>query len=154
MLDFNLLYERAIYKNLKRHKKGRIARRFSTFWGFVLRFVFNCDINLGVTLGENVKIPHAVGIVIGGTAVIENGVVIMPNVVIGAKQYPPLSYDEKRHATIRKNVLLGANATIIGNITIGENAVVAAGAVVTKDVPPYATVIGNNILVENKNVQT
>ena len=46
----------------------------------------------------------------------------MPNVVIGAADYP--SEEHKRHATIGKNVMIGANSTVLGNIKIGDNSVI------------------------------
>lgn len=150
MFDYNRAYERAICKNLKRYKKGKFNKAFSNLWGVVLRLIFNCDICLGVTIGDNVRIPHAVGIVIGSTAIIEEGVVIMPNVVIGASSFPP-ERGVKRHATIKKNCLIGANAVIIGDIIIEENATIAAGAVVTKDIPPNSIVIGNNNILQKKD---
>ncbi|WP_186431544.1 serine O-acetyltransferase [Clostridium sp. BSD9I1] len=149
MFDFNRIYEKAIYKNLKRYKRGKLNRILSKIWGFILRFIFNCDICLGAIIEENVKIPHAVGIVIGSTAVIEEGVVIMPNVVIGASKFPPEKNGEgKRHATIKRNCLIGANAVIIGNIVIDQNSTIAAGAVITKDIPPNSIVIGNNNILQ------
>lgn len=147
MFDFNGSYERAIFKNLKRFKKGRINRLFSRIVGVWLRIMFNCDICLGATFEKNVRIPHAVGIVIGSTAFIEEGVVIMPNVVIGSSHFPP-DIGIKRHATIKRNCLIGANAVIIGDITIGEYSTIAAGAVVTKDIPPNSIVIGNNSILK------
>lgn len=143
MFNFNGSYESAIGKNLKRFKKGGFNRKFSKLWGVWLRIIFNCDICLGATIEKNVKIPHAVGIVIGSTAIIEEGVVIMPNVVIGASHFPP-DIGIKRHATIKKNCLIGANAVLIGNIIIGEGSTIAAGAVITKDIPSNSTVIGHN----------
>ncbi|ERK32180.1 serine O-acetyltransferase [Clostridium intestinale URNW] len=147
MLNFNSIYEKAIYKNLKRYKKNKINRLSARLIAVLLRIVFNCDICLGAIIKKNVRIPHAVGIVIGSTAVIEEGVIIMPNVVIGASKFPPdLSNASKRHATIKENCLLGANSVIVGNITIGKNSIIAAGAVVTKDIPENSTVVGHNIL--------
>ncbi len=151
MFDFNGTYEKAIYKNLKRYKKGKFNRAFSQIWAVVLRLIFNCDICLGVTIENNVRIPHAVGIVIGSTAVIEEGVVIMPNVVIGSSHFPP-DMAVKRHATIKRNCLIGANAVIIGNITIGENTTIAAGAVITKDIPSNSIVIGSNNILQKDNI--
>lgn len=146
MFDFNRVYEKAVYSNLKRYQKGRICRLISKLLGIILRIIFNCDICLGATFNENVRIPHAVGIVIGSTAIIEENVVIMPNVVIGARHFPPEQLT-KRHATVKKGCLLGANAVIIGNITIGENSTIAAGAIITKDVPSNSIVMGNNIII-------
>ena len=49
---------------------------------------------------------------------------------------------EKRHPTIKDNVIIGAHATVLGDITIGENVKIGAGSVVVKDVPPNVTVVG------------
>lgn len=142
----NWSFERMLYKNYKRYSKDCILKQLmSKFYAKIFRFIFSCDIGLGAIIGEGVKIPHPIGIVIGSTAVIEDGVVIMPNVVIGAKYYPPNQH-EKRHATVKRNCLLGANSTIIGNVTICENSIIAAGAVVTTDVPANTLVVGNNIM--------
>ncbi|WP_243669169.1 hypothetical protein [Vulcanisaeta sp. JCM 16161] len=72
--------------------------------------------------------------------VIEDNVFLGPNVVITNDKYPP----SKRldGVKIRRNAVIGANATLIAGIEIGENAVVAAGSVVTKDVPPGVVVAG------------
>ena len=131
VLDFNIWFEKVIYVNIKINKLGSIGKLLSILLGTVIRIVFNCDISPNIEIGKNVKIPHAVGIVIGSTAVIGDNTVIMPNVVIGAKYYP--SKNEKRHATIGKNCLIGANSTILGDIHIGDNSVIAAGARVTKN---------------------
>ncbi|MGB5824668.1 MAG: hypothetical protein WBH44_11400, partial [Proteocatella sp.] len=85
ILDFNCWYEKLIYIVLKINKKGEIGKYISLILNFLLRLVFNCDISPYAHIGSDVKIPHAVGIVIGGTAVIGNNTVIMPNIVIGAK---------------------------------------------------------------------
>lgn len=93
------------------------------------------------------RIPHAVGIVIGCTAIIEDSVEIMSGVVIGSR-YGHLK--QRGHAHVKKGVMLGANCVLLGTITIGEYAEIGAGAVITKDVPPYAVVVGNNRIVRYK----
>lgn len=131
IFDFNLWFEKIIYINIKINKLGLLGKIFSIIFGVFIRIIFNCDISPNITIGKNVKFPHAVGIVIGSTAVIGDNSVIMPNVVIGSKHYPPSN--EKRHATIGKNCLIGANATILGDIFIDDNCIIAAGARVTKN---------------------
>lgn len=58
------------------------------------------------------------------------------------KQVPVMNFDMMRRVQIGNDVWIGANATILGGVSIGDGAIVAAGAVVTKDVPPYAIVGG------------
>ncbi len=95
------------------------------------------DIHPGAQLGR-VLIDHAVGVVIGETAVVEDDVVIMHGVTLGNRRAEP----GKRHPTVRRGAFLGAGAKILGPIEIGEGARVGAGAVVLRDVPPGATAVG------------
>ncbi len=89
-------------------------------------------------IGSNVSIQSMVYIPRG--TVIEDNVFLGPNVVITNDKYPPSRrLDGVR---IRRNAVIGANATLIAGVEIGENAVVAAGSVVTKDVPPGEVVVG------------
>ena len=53
----------------------------------------------------------------------------------------------KGHAHVKKGVMLGANSVILGTVTIGEYAKIGAGAVITKDIPAYAVVVGNNRII-------
>lgn len=147
MYNFNSSYEKNVIKNLERYKKCKLLKVVAKINHNILRLIYNCDICLGATIAKSVKIPHAVGIVIGGTAVIEDNVVIMPNVVIGAKSYPIIK-NNKRHATIKRNCLIGANSVILGNIEIGENCIIGANSVITKDIPANSLVIGHNTIVK------
>jgi acetyltransferase-like isoleucine patch superfamily enzyme len=91
-----------------------------------------------VVIGNNVSIQSMVYIPRG--TIIEDNVFLGPNVVITNDKYPPSSrLDGVR---IRRGAVIGANATLIAGIEVGENAVVAAGSVVTKDVPPGKVVAG------------
>jgi acetyltransferase-like isoleucine patch superfamily enzyme len=84
---------------------------------------------------------------LGGLAIADD-VLIGPNVSLITSGHP-LEPSQRRSAivakpiAIQKNVWIAAGATVIGGVTIGENSVVAAGAVVTKDVPPNTLVGGN-----------
>ncbi len=53
----------------------------------------------------------------------------------------------KGHAHVKSGVLLGANSVVLGTVTIGEHAKIGAGAVITKDIPPFAIVVGNNKII-------
>ena len=96
-----------------------------------------------VVLGDNVTVKSGVFIWDGIT--IQDNVFIGPNVTFTndkhprSKQYP----EEFLRTIVKKGASIGANATILPGIKIGQNAMVGAGAVVTKDVPDNAIVVGN-----------
>lgn len=96
-----------------------------------------------VIIGDRVTIKS--GVQIWDGSIIENDVFIGPNATFGndlyprSKQYPA----EFKGVTIRSGASIGANATLLPGITIGEKAMIGAGAVVTKNVPARAVVVGN-----------
>lgn len=96
-----------------------------------------------VLIGDNVTVKSGVYIWDGIT--IEDNVFIGPCVAFTNDKLPrSKQYQETYVRTvIKSNASIGANATILPGITLGEYAMVGAGAVVTKDVPPYAVVVGN-----------
>lgn len=107
----------------------------------------NVVISPGVTLGDNVKIQNNVSVYTGVT--LEDDVFCGPSCVFTnvttprshvRRNDPSKDYAQTR---VRKGATIGANATIVCGNTLGEYAFVGAGAVVTKDVPPYAMVYGN-----------
>jgi serine O-acetyltransferase len=100
--------------------------------------VFQVDIHPAVPMGKGIFIDHATGLVVGGTAVIDDDVSILQNVTLGGTG----KESGDRHPKIRRGVLIGAGAEILGNIEIGECSRVAAGSVVLKPVPAHATVAG------------
>ncbi len=105
------------------------------------------DIHPGARIGRRVLIDHAVGVVIGETAVVEDDVVIMHGVTLGNRRSRP----GKRHPTVRRGAFLGAGAKVLGPVEIGEGAKVGAGAVVLGDVPPGATAVGVPAVIIEKN---
>ncbi|SFV67363.1 Serine acetyltransferase [hydrothermal vent metagenome] len=116
------------------------------------QFLTTVDIHPAATIGCRVFIDHAVGVVIGETAIIGDDVVIYQQVTLGGVS----TSHGKRHPTIENNVIIGTGAKVLGNITIGTGAKVGANSVVVKDVPPYATAIGipaRIINCENKNAK-
>lgn len=106
---------------------------------------FICDFGNRVKFGKGVFINHSAILSASGGIELEDGVMIAPGVRIAT-----INHDmNDRHTiytygkvTIRKNAWLGMNVTVCPGVTIGKYAVVAAGAVVTKDVPDYAVVGG------------
>jgi len=99
-----------------------------------------------ITLGKNVFINHACSFLDIGGIIIEDDVQIGPRVNITSENHPLDVTDRTtlipKPVKVRRNAWIGAGATILPGVTIGENAVVAAGAVVTKDVPPDTVVAG------------
>ncbi len=96
------------------------------------------DIHPAATIGRRVFIDHAIGVVIGATAIIEEDVLIYQGVTLGG-----VSLDKgKRHPTIRSNSVIGSGAKVLGNITVEKNGKVGANSVVICDVPKNSTAVG------------
>lgn len=103
----------------------------------------NCFVAPGVNIGNGVKVQNNVSLYTG--VVVEDEVFLGPSCVLTNVINPRAAVnrkDEYKTTLIKKGATIGANATIICGVTIGEYAFVAAGAVVTKDVPDYAVVMG------------
>lgn len=110
----------------------------------------NCNIGQnvfiaeGVILGNNVKVQNNVSIYTG--VICEDDVFLGPSMVFTNVINPRsaiIRKDQYKKTLVKKGATIGANATIVCGVTIGEYAFVGAGAVVTKDVKPYALVVGN-----------
>jgi serine O-acetyltransferase len=117
-------------------KGGR--RDFALYLQSRASAVFGVDINPAARIGKAIFLDHATGLVVGETAVIEDGVSIMQGVTLGGTG----KETGDRHPKIRHGVLIGAGAKILGNIEIGHCARVAAGSVVLSPVPNNKTVAG------------
>ena len=104
----------------------------------------NVVISPKVVLGNNVKIQNNVSVYTGVRC--EDDVFLGPSCVF-TNVINPRSFinrkEEFRPTLVKKGASIGANATILCGITIGEYAMIGAGAVVTKDVEPYALIVGN-----------
>ena len=111
--------------------------RWISHWG---RFLTGIEIHPGATIGARVFIDHGMGVVIGETAEIGDDCTIYQGVTLGGTS---LSKGAKRHPTLGKGVIVGANSQVLGNFTVGDGAKIGSGAVVTKPVPPGATAVGN-----------
>jgi serine O-acetyltransferase len=115
--------------------KLRLAARFLSQ---IARFVTDVDIHPGALLGRRLFIDHAMGVVIGETAIVGSDVTLYQGVTLGGTG----KGHGKRHPTVCDGVFIGNNANVLGNITVGENSRVGAGSVVLSDVPPNSTVVG------------
>jgi serine O-acetyltransferase len=100
--------------------------------------LFGVDIHPSAQIGRGIFIDHATGIVIGETAIVEDNVSILHGVTLGGTG----KETGKRHPTICRNCLIGANATVLGNITVGEGTVIGAGSVVLHSIPPHSLAAG------------
>jgi UDP-2-acetamido-3-amino-2,3-dideoxy-glucuronate N-acetyltransferase len=104
----------------------------------------NVVIGRGVTLGSNVKVQNNVTVYEG--VICEDDVFLGPSMVF-TNVINPRSAVSRKHefkpTLVKRGATIGANATIVCGHTIGEYAFVGAGAVVTKDVMPYALMVGN-----------
>jgi UDP-2-acetamido-3-amino-2,3-dideoxy-glucuronate N-acetyltransferase len=110
----------------------------------------SCNIGQGVfiaddvVLGRNVKVQNNVSIYSG--VVCQDDVFLGPSMVFTNIKNPRSAIVRKDHylkTLVRKGATIGANATVVCGVVIGEYALIGAGAVVTKDILPYALVIGN-----------
>ena len=96
------------------------------------------EIHPAAKIEGGVFIDHGSGVVIGETAEVHKGTVIYQGVTLGGTG----KERGKRHPTIMEDVTLSAGAKVLGGFTVGKGAKIGAGAVVLKEVPPYATVVG------------
>ena len=102
------------------------------------RFLTGIEIHPGAKIGRRFFIDHGMGIVIGETAEIGDDCSLYHGVTLGGTSWSP----GKRHPTLGNNVVVGAGAKILGPIMINDGARIGSNAVVVKDVPAGATVIG------------
>ena len=118
-----------------------IARIISQF----SRFLTGIEIHPKAKVGKNLFIDHGMGVVIGETSEIGDNVTIYHAVTLGGIS-PSIDSNEqrnvKRHPTLKNNVVVGSGAQVLGPIIVGENAKIGANAVVTKNVPENAVMVG------------
>lgn len=126
----------------------RVAHRLYRARFFLLARIVNhfarattaIDIHPGATIGRRFFIDHGF-VVIGETAEIGDDVTIYQCVTLGGTS-PDNGVAGKRHPTIARGAIIGSGAQVLGPILVGERARVGANAVVTKDVPPGAVMVG------------
>ncbi len=122
-------------------KFNLVARIISQF----SRFLTGIEIHPRANIGKNLFIDHGMGVVIGETSEIGDNVTIYHMATLGGIS-PSVNSNEqrniKRHPTLKDNVVVGSGAQILGPVTVGKNAKIGANAVVTKDVPENAVMVG------------
>ena len=118
-----------------------IARIISQF----SRFLTGIEIHPGAKIGKNLFIDHGMGVVIGETSDIGDNVTIYHMATLGGIAPSINSNDQrniKRHPTIEDEVVIGSGAQVLGPVTVGRCANIGANAVITKDVPEKAVMVG------------
>ncbi|WP_085909369.1 serine O-acetyltransferase [Kiloniella majae] len=109
------------------------------------RVITGIEIHPGATIGKGFFIDHGMGVVIGETSLIGDNVTLYHGVTLGGVA-PSVDSDSqrgtKRHPTLECGVIVGSGAQVLGPITVSKCARIGANAVVTKDVPKCATVVG------------
>ena len=105
----------------------------------IARSVTGIEIHPTARIGRGFFIDHGMGVVIGETAEIGDGVTLYQGVTLGGTGFAT----GKRHPTLQDNVTVGSGAKLLGPITVGHGAKVGANSVVIHDVPANATVVGN-----------
>ena len=111
---------------------GRLVSQFA-------RWMTGIEIHPGAKIGCCVFIDHGMGVVIGETAEIGDGCTIYQGVTLGGTS---LYRGEKRHPTLGAGVVVSAGAKVLGGFTVGDGARIGSNAVVLKEVPAGATVVG------------
>ena len=117
------------------------------------RFLTGIEIHPGAKIGKNLFIDHGMGVVIGETSEIGNNVTIYHMATLGGIAPSINSNNQrqvKRHPTLSDCVVVGSGAQILGPVMVGANAKIGSNAVVTKDVPENAVMVG----IPAKNVGT
>ena len=103
------------------------------------RWLTGIEIHPGAKVGRCVFIDHGMGVVIGETAEVGNGCTIYQGVTLGGTS---LYRGTKRHPTLGEGVVVGAGAKVLGGFKVGDGARIGSNAVVVKEVPAGATVVG------------
>jgi serine O-acetyltransferase len=102
------------------------------------RFITGIEIHPGAVIGRAFFIDHGMGVVIGETAEIGEGVTLYQGVTLGGTGQER----GKRHPTLGNHVIVGAGAKVLGAIVIGNHVRIGANSVVLQSVPDHATVVG------------
>ncbi|QJQ94478.1 MULTISPECIES: serine O-acetyltransferase [Halomonadaceae] len=111
-----------------------LARTLSSLF----RWLTGIEIHPGARIGRRFFIDHGMGVVIGETAEVGDDVTLYQGVTLGGTSWNK----GKRHPTLGDGVIVGAGAKILGPFTVGAGAKIGSNAVVTKEVPAGATVVG------------
>lgn len=116
-------------------RRLRWLARWTSHWS---RWLTGIEIHPGAVIGRRFFIDHGMGVVIGETTVIGDDVTLYQGVTLGGTSWNP----GKRHPTLGNHVVVGAGAKVLGPFMVGEGARIGSNAMVTKEVPPGATMVG------------
>jgi serine O-acetyltransferase len=117
-----------------------LAGRFVSHVG---RMLTGIEIHPGARIGHRLFIDHGMGVVIGETAEIGDDCTLYHGVTLGGTRPSKEEGGKKRHPTIGNDVIVGSGAQVLGPIRVGDGARIGAAAVVVKEVPNGATMVGN-----------
>lgn len=131
---FHALFVHRISHRLWHWRLRWLSRWIST----IVRWLTGIEIHPAATIGRRFFIDHGMGVVIGETAEIGDDCTLYHGVTLGGTSWKK----GKRHPTLGNNVIVGAGAKVLGPVVIGEGARVGSNAVVVRDVPAGATVVG------------
>jgi serine acetyltransferase len=107
--------------------------------------LFGAEIHPAAKVADGIIFDHAVGTVVGATAIIDTDCNILHNVTLGNRIVVPDG--ARRHPRLCNNVIVGTNAKVLGPITLMPFSVIAAGATVYENVPAFCVVVGTNEVV-------
>lgn len=113
-------------------------RWLARWLSMLTRWLTGIEIHPGARIGRRFFIDHGMGVVIGETAEIGDDCTLYHGVTLGGTSWEK----GKRHPTLGNGVVIGAGAKVLGPVTLGDNARVGSNAVVVRDVPAGATVVG------------
>lgn len=132
--------------SLWHNEQKTVARGIS----YGARMLTGIEIHPAAKIGKRFFIDHGMGVVIGETAEIGDDVTLYQGVTLGG-----VSLDKgKRHPTVEDGVVVGAGAKVLGPFTVGKNAKIGSNAVVVKEVPDNATMVGSAARMITKNTST
>jgi len=140
-LDVILSYPgfHALFVHRIAHKVWGVGlKSLARFISHISRILTGIEIHPAVKAGKGLFIDHGMGVVIGETTEICENVTLYQGVTLGGVSLKK----EKRHPTLRDNVVVGAGAKVLGPFEVGENSRIGANSVVVKAVPPNSTVVG------------
>ncbi|MCC7412541.1 MAG: serine O-acetyltransferase [Gammaproteobacteria bacterium] len=129
----------AIIMHRLNHRLWQLGLKWlARFLSHLTRFATGIEIHPGASIGRRFFIDHGMGVVIGETSEVGDDCTLYHGVTLGGTTWQK----GKRHPTLGNNVVVGAGAKVLGPITIGAGARIGSNAVVVKDVPDAATVVG------------
>ena len=121
-------------------RRWHLSGRFVSHVG---RMLSGIEIHPGAQIGKRLFIDHGMGVVIGETAEIGDDCTLYHGVTLGGTRPSRDEGGKKRHPTIGNDVIVGSGAQVLGPIRVGDGVRIGAAAVVVKEVPDGATMVGN-----------